>query len=81
MNVQRGFFRIWIGVSALWVMWMGVMAVWMDFPSLFGETISRPATVFDNLRLVAAAIGVPMVLLVIGRGVGWIASGFRKQSS
>jgi hypothetical protein len=49
-----------------------------NFPSVFGD--SRPATLSDNVRALAAAIGVPIVLLLVGRGVGWIASGFWKQS-
>lgn len=52
-------------------MWMGALIVAMNFPSLFGETFSRPITVFDNLKP-DAATGY--------EASQWFCAGLRKST-
>lgn len=84
MNYRRGFLRAWIALTVIWIAWVGSIAAsgvldsdsfcrlfnpgpWCDF---------RPPAQF--LITLALVIGPPMVVLVVGAAVAWIAAGFRS---
>lgn len=67
MNVRRGFFRLWLVVSALWV----VLALAVT-PS---NTLRS-----DFLIALLAAITPPLVLLVLGVVVAWALAGFKRSA-
>jgi heme/copper-type cytochrome/quinol oxidase subunit 2 len=72
--------RAWIALTVIWISWAGSIALGADsFCRLFDPRPwcdYRPAQFLFVLTLV---ICTPMVVLVIGAAVAWIAAGFRSR--
>jgi hypothetical protein len=78
MNVRRGLFRIWIAVTAVYVIW-GIIdsaeGIYWKFH------ISAQGRWLHLAIAVAMAVGVPLLVLGIGWAFFWIADGFRQLSA
>ncbi len=65
MGWRRGFFRLWLVVSGLWVLTFGVLLINL------GST--------NWLLSVTAMVGVPIVVFIIGWLLGWVFKGFQRS--
>lgn len=84
MNWTKGFFRVWIVGSLLWILLIGwVMGVpaWQSIgcPDAgpwcqYGQ--QSPAEAFRELAI--TALGFPLAVLAIGSALTWALKGFRK---
>jgi hypothetical protein len=94
MSIQRGFFRLWLALSALWI----ASGAWLFWDDLSGkmrpDEIAAQANVHppEGHILTTALDGVrerrlhaiefvllpPLGLLVIGCASVWVAGGFRS---
>ena len=87
MNLRRGFIRVWMIASAVWV------AFWLwraDIPCMLGHTSAgetpwcAAALVYPRTVLVKDAflvVGVPVLAGLLGLAVAWVARGFRAARS
>jgi hypothetical protein len=69
MNWRRGFFRLWLVASGLWL----VLNATLDLFAI--PDLLRPE---NASHLLGLAFGPPAALLVIGAAVGWALQGFRR---
>jgi len=70
INWRRGLFRIWVLISAAWLMgWM----VYLLMQGVQGQI----ATVGDFLEIPVLLFGPPVALLLLGIAAGWAFRGFR----
>jgi hypothetical protein len=91
MNLRRGFFRIWIALSVLWV----ALSTWLIWEScvrdsdgylwcsvLDGDWIMelRYFGWRDGLRIATAVLSVPVGLLIIGATSFWVKRGFSNSN-
>ncbi len=65
MDLRRGFFRLWLVVSGLWVLTFGVLLINL------GST--------NWLLSVTAMVGAPIVVFIIGWLLGWVFKGFQRS--
>jgi hypothetical protein len=88
MDWNRGFYRLWIAFSVLWIGLYGVVYAglfgYMAFDWLVNGKLPQDLSLVPAIGSLAGAVAwtvlPPFVLLWIGRGVRWIVMGFRKQS-
>ncbi len=71
MNWKRGFFRLWVFATALWFAFAGALAV-LDNMAL--RDWHRDAATLSMI------IGAPVLVLVLGAMIAWIAHGFRGEN-
>jgi hypothetical protein len=87
MRVARGFFRLWIVLSVLWIGAVGTVAVSSlpppDPPSIQGAAFSASEFAVFGARKAATQIAIeialipPVLVLVFGSALGWAIRGFR----
>jgi hypothetical protein len=94
MNWGRGFFRVWVVVSVLWIGGVGVV----EGPAFLHEVFPSPPQFklaseeqykLPSERDAVESVGVipfvlhvvslPLALLVAGLTVGWVGRGFRAK--
>lgn len=78
MNWSRGFLRIWLVLSLLWV--AGTFALHIDnSPKLLSsaEFYNYKGYEFFNARAFLIILGPPAGALLVGLTLAWIARGFR----
>lgn len=72
INWRRGLYRLWILVSAAWVLGWGVyLAIWAI------RTGAREAS--DLFAIPVLMLGPPLALLVFGHATAWAFRGFRQD--
>lgn len=70
INWRRGLVRVWLLVSAAWIMaWI----IYLLMQGIQGELKSTR----DYLQLPVLLFGPPVALLIFGLGVGWSFRGFK----
>jgi hypothetical protein len=70
VNWRRGLFRIWLLISAAWIMaWI----IYLLMQGISGEL----KTTEDFLQLPVLLIGPPVALLIFGIAAGWAFRGFK----
>lgn len=93
MDWRRGFIRLWLAVSAVWLIIIGIVfsfpqslievTSWRDpgqGQSLKLSTLEAHIAATANLRSLALyGFGLPVIALVLGFGVRWIHRGFRPE--
>ena len=73
MNWKRGFFRCWIGVSALWIVAAGAL-----FAFLYAEF----GYAWNNntfFALIGMVLLPPGALFLVGLALIWVATGFTNR--
>lgn len=74
VNWRRGMFRIWLLVSAAWMMgWI----IYLIMDGLHGGI----QTTGDFLNIPVVLFGPPVALLLFGFAAGWAFRGFRPDES
>ena len=68
MDWRRGLFRLWVAASVIWV----VAVVTLSLPATLGEDLH------DWFGLGAFVVLPPVLLLMLGRTLSWVLSGFRQ---
>jgi hypothetical protein len=68
MDWRRGLFRLWVMASVIWV--VAVIALFL--PAALGEDLH------GWFGLAAFVVLPPVLLLMLGRTLGWVLSGFRQ---
>lgn len=95
--MKRGFFRLWIVISTIWVIgWYTY--VWETRLHAVEDKTGRSFVAFhtdfgngwrelkdfglaDYLALIERGLALPAGLLIVGATIGWIGSGFRPRSN
>jgi hypothetical protein len=72
INWRRGMFRVWLLVSAAWIM------AWVIYLLLLGLQGEFKAT-GDLLGIPVVLFGPPIALLLFGFGAGWAFRGFKAD--
>jgi hypothetical protein len=73
INWRRGMFRVWLLVSAAWVM------SWFIYLVMYAVRSGLSAR--DVLVLPMLLIGPPVALLIFGIGAGWAFRGFKGEAA
>jgi hypothetical protein len=68
INWRRGLFRVWLLISAAWIM------AWVIYLIMYGLEAGFKAS--DVLVIPVLLLGPPVALLIFGIGVGWAFRGF-----
>ena len=71
MNWKRGFFRCWIGVSALWIALCAVAFV--------ASAINQRMENNNFFALIGMALLPPGALYLVGLALFWVATGFTNR--
>ena len=71
MNWKRGFFRCWIGVSALWIALCAVGFV--------ASAINQRMENNNFFALIGLALLPPGALFLVGLALIWVATGFTNR--
>jgi hypothetical protein len=84
MKFQRGLFRMWIVVSAAWVLIVGsidrVDCAFGDLSALWCHGYGRDPYVWASAwPILVRVFGVPLAVLIAGAGLLWAARGFRSN--
>jgi hypothetical protein len=74
LNWRRGLFRVWLVLSAAWIMG------WIVYLILVGIK-GRLQTLGDFLSIPVLFFGPPIALLLFGLAAGWAFRGFKKDGS
>ena len=72
INWRRGLFRIWLLLSAAWIMGWIVYLIFMESGALFHGA-------GDLLAIPVLLIGPPIALLLFGFVAGWAFRGFKPD--
>jgi hypothetical protein len=72
LNWRRGMFRIWLVLSAAWI--MGWIIEFLVYGIQGGFRIAS-----DYLTIPVLLFGPPVALLIFGIAVGWAFRGFRSD--
>lgn len=73
INWRRGFFRVWVAMSALWVIFLTL------FVLVTMSDLTAISFYPDVLAIGAWMIAVPAAIYVLGRGLGWVIGGFIRS--
>lgn len=73
INWRRGLFRVWVLMSAAWLMG------WIIYLIMVGIQ-GGITTTADMLEVLVLLFGPPVALLVFGIAAGWAFRGFRVES-
>ena len=89
LRVARGLFRLWIVLSAVWILFV-IARTWFDIthPILTDTEVGLPPGMFDDLIIAgrannalkfgaALALLPPAVVLALGSALVWAFRGFR----
>jgi len=82
MNIGRGFFRMWIVLSGVWIVFCFFT---FDFSCFFGSypRCDRwslfPLSTSIYARTLGATLGVPAIAFIFGLGVLWIIKVFQRD--
>jgi|KBSMisStaDraftv2_1062788.scaffolds.fasta_scaffold4877605_1 hypothetical protein len=77
MNWRRGFFRIWVVLSALWIVFMNLAAYYKFIvPRMNGADVGPISA--DIPQYLGIVFGPVLFVLVIGAVVTWMLSGFKR---
>ena len=71
MNWKRGFFRCWIGVSALWIALCAVVFVAIG--------VNQRMENNNFFALIGLALLPPGALFLVGLALIWVATGFTNR--
>jgi hypothetical protein len=71
INWRRGLFRVWLLVSAAWIM------SWIIY--LIMSVVETGFKATDALVIPVLLIGPPVALLIFGVATGWAFRGFRVE--
>lgn len=74
LNWRRGLFRVWLVLSAAWIMG------WIVYLTLYGVQ-GGFRTAGDFLSIPVLFFGPPIALLLFGLAAGWAFRGFKKDES
>ncbi|HEY6834705.1 MAG TPA: hypothetical protein VI251_19705 [Pseudolabrys sp.] len=74
LNWRRGLFRVWLLLSAAWMMG------WIIYLIMYGLQ-GGFKSVSDLLAIPVLLIGPPIALLLFGVAAGWAFRGFKAESS
>jgi len=74
VNWQRGLFRVWLLVSAAWLMG------WVIYLAMYGLQVGFKTT-GDLLVIPILLFGPPIALLLFGLATGWAFRGFKAEKS
>jgi hypothetical protein len=93
MNWRKGLLRVWIALSALWLIgWASFVRLNRLDGQVDGtrerlvayQSSFRPAwtelsnfTIFDYLSVIGIGIGVPIIILCASKVILWVSEGFR----
>ena len=93
MNWSRGLQRAWVLFTALWIAGVAVHYWWWLQTTAWhfsqSDITKVPKAALDAVvdqvqwiqwQHVGAAVVVPVVVLVVGRGVVWVVRGFSRQT-
>jgi hypothetical protein len=91
MNIKRGFFRLWIAGSVVWVAVAGTMALPEALRQPLYEQADKDVMTFEEFtaptpaqahaaRVFAAELmaGPPLAAGVVLVGIAWVIGGFRQ---
>ena len=73
VNWRRGLFRVWLLLSAAWLMG------WIIFLIMYGLH-GGFKTISDFLEIPVLLIGPPIALLLLGIAAGWAFRGFKPEN-
>ncbi len=73
LNWRRGLFRVWLAVSAAWIMG------WIVYLILVGVK-GKLQTLGDFLSIPVLFFGPPIALSLFGLAAGWAFRGFKKDN-
>jgi hypothetical protein len=73
VNWRRGLFRVWLLLSAAWLMG------WIIYLIMFGLQGGLKTT-GDFLQIPVVLIGPPIALLLLGVATGWAFRGFKAEN-
>jgi hypothetical protein len=73
VNWRRGLFRVWLLLSAAWLMG------WVIYLIMFGLQ-GGIKTTGDFLQIPVVLIGPPIALLLFGVAAGWAFRGFKAEN-
>ena len=73
VNWRRGLFRVWLLVSAAWMM------AWIIYLVMYGLR-GGFRTTGDFFELPVLLFGPPIALLIFGVGAGWAFRGFKAEN-
>jgi hypothetical protein len=86
MNFRRGFFRLWIVLTVLWIVGMS----WAKWDTLLGRPWTfdwpqggeswKPPLIVPRGRAVMLITLPPLGLLGFGCALFWVAYGFRRKN-
>jgi hypothetical protein len=74
LNWRRGLFRLWLLVSAAWLMSWAIYFILSAMAQAFH-------TIGDFLAIPVVFFGPPIALLLCGLATGWALRGFRTENS
>jgi len=74
LNWRRGFFRIWLLMSAAWIM------AWSIYLLMFAIQVGMKQT-GDVLVIPVVLFGPPVALLLFGLAAGWAFRGFKPDDN
>ena len=74
LNWRRGLFRLWLLVSAAWLMSWSIYFILSAMAQAF-------RTVGDLLAVPVVFFGPPIALLLCGLATGWAIRGFRRDKT
>jgi hypothetical protein len=84
MNWTSGFLRLWAALAACWVclqtlfMWDRITAKWIWDPIVSADGSIHAST--TPFKIAAWIMLPPLLLLLLGFAVAWIARGFRSSA-
>jgi hypothetical protein len=84
MNLRRGFFRLWIVATILWIavvtwiLWDRFFDPWEDFPATAPSV--QETLKYERLHAAALIVMPPISLFVFGLVGLWVVRGFSRRS-
>jgi hypothetical protein len=74
LNWRRGMFRLWLLVSAAWIMGWAIYLIL----SVIAQAMTSPG---DFLAIPIVFFGPPVALLLCGLAAAWAVRGFKSEQS
>jgi hypothetical protein len=81
MNYRRGFIRLWVLLSAAWIVMIWSLGVdGYGFSCMYeGGPWCDGRAVYGFRSGLEYLLGPPAFVLIFGAALGWIATGFRRR--
>ncbi|MGE5158326.1 MAG: hypothetical protein ACM3OF_09265 [Gemmatimonas sp.] len=75
VNWRRGFFRVWLLLSAAWIM------SWVVYLLVYGIRAGGYRNANEVLAIPVLLVGPPVALMLFGLVAGWAFRGFKPEET